>query len=282
MQRKWFLVFGIVLMLVGVGGFLLRSKLKPAQAGVLIESNPQAGVFIDGEQVGTTPYDAVRKPGEITLKLVPASGSSIPWDTKITLIEGIKTVVRRDFGESDSLSSGEVLSFEKITGELASMAIVSNPGSAQVMVDGEVRGYTPLPVDALTEGYHKILISRSGYKDREISAKAIPGYKLTVFSTLAQEDSPSEASQSAETSDSTNSNSQVEILDTPTGFLRVRKEPSTAASESGKVKPQEKYTLLEESKDGKWYKIEFTDGEEGWISSQYAKKLDSSSEEKDQ
>ncbi len=63
----------------------------------------------------------------------------------------------------------------------------------------------------------------------------------------------------------------IEILDTPTGFLRVRSEPSTTASESGRVNPKEKYPLLDE-KSG-WYKIKLSTGE-GWISGRYAQKFE--------
>jgi N-acetylmuramoyl-L-alanine amidase len=64
----------------------------------------------------------------------------------------------------------------------------------------------------------------------------------------------------------------VVIKNTPTGWLRVRMEPSLSATEAAKVKPGEKYTLLDE-KNG-WYKISYKEGEEGWISGRYAKKLD--------
>jgi hypothetical protein len=67
------------------------------------------------------------------------------------------------------------------------------------------------------------------------------------------------------------SGAQVEILDTPTGFLRVRATPSTGASEITQVDPGEKFPLLEERAG--WYKIKLTDGKEGWVSGQYAKKL---------
>ncbi len=74
-------------------------------------------------------------------------------------------------------------------------------------------------------------------------------------------------------SDSTTalSGAQLQILDTPTGFLRVRANPSTSASEITQVKPGEKYSLLEEK--ASWYKIKVKEGTEGWVSGQYAKKL---------
>jgi uncharacterized protein YgiM (DUF1202 family) len=63
---------------------------------------------------------------------------------------------------------------------------------------------------------------------------------------------------------------QVQILSTPTGTLNVRDGPGTSYDIITKVKPGEKYELLEEK--GDWYKIKLPT-ETGWISSEYAKKL---------
>src|SRR3990167_5736991 len=63
---------------------------------------------------------------------------------------------------------------------------------------------------------------------------------------------------------------QVEILPTPTGILNVRDGPSQTNKVLTTIKPGEKYELTAE-KSG-WYKIK-VGATEGWISSQYAKKL---------
>ena len=63
----------------------------------------------------------------------------------------------------------------------------------------------------------------------------------------------------------------VEILDTPTGWLRVRSSPTSSENnEIAKVYPGETYAFLEVNDTG-WYKIKLSDGQEGWISGQYAK-----------
>jgi hypothetical protein len=72
---------------------------------------------------------------------------------------------------------------------------------------------------------------------------------------------------------------KVVILSTPTGFLRVRSEPSTLADELGTVEPDEEYELLETDEETGWFKIKFTQEEndeeiEGWISNQYAKMVE--------
>lgn len=73
---------------------------------------------------------------------------------------------------------------------------------------------------------------------------------------------------------------QVEILETGTGWLRVRSEASLNGEEIGRVNVGEKYKIAEEVEG--WYKITLTDGKTGWISSQYAKKLTEAEEPKEE
>jgi hypothetical protein len=62
----------------------------------------------------------------------------------------------------------------------------------------------------------------------------------------------------------------IEVEDTPTGWLRVRAEASVNSDELAKINPGEMYPYLEEEDNG-WYKIEYEDGEEGWVSGDYVK-----------
>lgn len=274
------MILGALLVAIGAGGLFFRSKISPAQAGLQIETTPQATVFIGEEEVGTTPFDKAMSPGEITLRLVPiaTNGPLSPWTTKLTLTQGVKTIVRRQFGATESLSAGEVLSFEKIPGNSASLAIVSSPDSADIVLDGESIGFTPSRRDSLPAGRHQIRVSRPGFLEREIAVTTEPGYKLTVVAFLgetAESSLPTDATASGEP-EVEPSKTLVEILNTPTGFLRVREEPTTTATESAKVDPGKKYPYLDKNKDGTWFKIEYEKGKEGWISAQYAKKTTSS------
>jgi uncharacterized protein YgiM (DUF1202 family) len=64
----------------------------------------------------------------------------------------------------------------------------------------------------------------------------------------------------------------VEIKDTPTGWLNMRSEPSTAGGDETiikKINPGDKYPFIEANEAG-WYKIEYEEGKEGWISGKYA------------
>ena len=76
----------------------------------------------------------------------------------------------------------------------------------------------------------------------------------------------------------------VEILSTPTNFLRVREEASTQSDEIARVTPGKKYVLLEEDEESDWVKIEYEEATEyeeaksGWVSGEYVKKVEADSE----
>lgn len=276
MPRRWLLVAGLVLILLGALGIIARNRFSPTQAGIQIEANPSATVYINGEQVGTTPFEQARAPGEITVRLVPnaSNGPLSTWETKLTLTAGINTVVKRDFGQTDALSSGEILSFERVAGNSASLTIVSSPDASQISLDGQIKGFTPIKLDSVSSGDHEIVVSHSGFLERRINARAQPGYRLTVFAKLAQTEEEAEL----EPKEAEMQETKVEILTTPTGFLRVRKEATTASEELGRVTPGKKYTYLDENEDASWFKIEYEEGKEGWVSAQYVKKIEPSSQ----
>ncbi len=271
-------VTGLILGIV----FFIGGSFKPKSAGIVIETVPAASVFIDGEQVGRTSYSGTRKPGEITIKLIPESFEAplAPFETKVTLVAGIETIVRREFGESDEVSSGEIISYEKIGGKEASLAVVSIPDAAQVSIDGSIRGFAPYKTSSIVPGEHQVIVYAPGFSEKSFSIRTVEGYKLTVVvklkpngeEVLSEEDeAPEEPKQE-----------EVEILSTPTGFLRVRSEPSTAGEEVAQVEPGERYPYLDKDEDTGWFKIEYEDGEEGWVSNQYAKRVEDDGEEEEE
>lgn len=278
MNKKWILVALIVLSMLAGAFFLFRNRLNPAQAKLEIaRTNVPAHVFINGEQVAqATPYEKYLKSGEVTVRLVPVSSDKplALWETRVVLTEGVTTVIRHEFGETNNQSQGEILSFEKIGGKKAEIAVVSVPDSAQVQFNGEVRGFTPLPINNATANSHTLLVSHPGYISREIEGlQPVSGYRLTVIVLLA-EDPAEKAKKEAqeEAFEEGVEQTEVEILETGVGFLRVRQDPSKASSEVAKVTPGKTYPFIEESEDKEWFKIEYEKGKTGWISAEYAKK----------
>jgi hypothetical protein len=61
----------------------------------------------------------------------------------------------------------------------------------------------------------------------------------------------------------------VEIVDTPTGFLRVRSEPfGLTENEIARVSPGQRF-FQTDTAEGGWVKIKLNDGKQGWVSRQY-------------
>jgi len=284
--RIAFLTFLILGALAGLTLFAI-GYLKPKATGIYVETTPPASVYINGVQVGRTPYKETRKPGDVVLKLIPDSFEIplTPYETRINLVSGVETVVRRQFAESEEASGGEVISFEKLTKGNTSLAIVTIPDSAQVDIDGQNKGYAPYKTSTLAAGEHLLTVAASGYLEKEIKVRTYDGYQLTALVKLtpSQEVEGEEQASATEEEEKDEEKTQmVEILSTPVGFLRVREEPSTLSKEVGRVKPGEKYNLLEEDSVSGWFKIALDDenqgqpAQAGWISNQYAKKIEDS------
>jgi len=301
MKRNWLIlaVVGLSLILVGL---VIKSKFlgRPGPAALQVSTTPKSTVFIDGSQVGITPFfDDKLKPGEHTIKLTPeeTADSLTFWEGKVTLAPGILTVINRNFGKDESSSSGEVISLEKISSrDKAALAVISTPDQAVVKVNGEPKGFAPVVIEDLTAGDYKVAVAVPGYEERNVTAQAMAGYKLTINVQLAQiiegiaEATPSgeeeekevvkEEATTTPTPTPTPKTSPkptatppekpyVKIKETPTGWLRVRDKPSSEGEELTKVDPGEMFPYLNEEESG-WYKIEYEKDKEGWISGVYA------------
>ncbi|OGM09557.1 hypothetical protein A2159_00210 [Candidatus Woesebacteria bacterium RBG_13_34_9] len=270
--------------------FFIFGFLKPKYAGIYIDTNPTSTIYIDGEEMGRTPYKKTIKPNEIEIKLVPDSFQLplYPFETKIDLVAGVETVIKREFGETEELSSGEILSFEKGIRDETSLSVITIPDSGKLIIDRKDKAFTPHKTSAILPGNHILELSASGFVDKEIQVKTHSGYKLTAFVQLSkvaiQNNEEFEVATSAAGVEQGSEKVMVKIKSTPTGFLRVREEASSIANEVGRVIPGKTYILLEQDEKTGWYKIEFNEETDskviksGWISNQYAERIDSNLE----
>jgi len=292
----------IVLIFAGLGvvaSFAVSTFLKNRNpsAGLKIETTPPVLIFVNNVQIGASPLEKSFPAGEVAIKLIPnAPGATLsPYQTKVNLTNNTLTVIKRDFGTTDALSAGEIVSLQPHTSSTAGLNVVtSGPDSAAVMIDGQPHGFTPLSLPSVAAGDHQIMVSAPGFSPRTISAQAVTGYKLTLNVKLAALDAGSTPSASPTVSLTPSgspsvtprpsvsisptpaiSRPYVKISSTPTGFLRVRSSPSTGASEVGQVKPGELLPLLDSTTSG-WYqiKVQLAATSSGWISSQYAQKFE--------
>jgi uncharacterized protein YgiM (DUF1202 family) len=234
---------------------------KPA--ALQVTSVPEASVFLDGKHLGKTPFFSDQlKAGEHLLKITVSEASFVD---KVTLTSGTLTVVNRELANNFLAQSGEILA---LVPDEKGLFISSMPNSADLTIDGKLIGKTPALVDEIEDGEHKVLLAKAGYQEKQFSIKTSGQYQLVADVTLA-----SQIAKGVSLSPATSpvpAPQKVEITQTPQGFLRVRSEPSLASTEIGRVKTGDQLEVIQETKD--WIKIKF-EGKQGWVASQYTKKL---------
>lgn len=296
-MKRFIVLLVFVLVIVGLGIFALKNTvLKAAAAGLQVKAIPGGSVYINDKKVGQTPFeDKQLSAGEITLKIVPDSivgSNTSSWEAKVKLTSGTQTIISREFGATDGASAGETITLEKIPdSKTASLAVISFPESAMIQINGESKGFSPFSADKQDAGEKEIKVSSSGYLDRTVRVQLILGFKLVLNMKLAESKTetemvssgtptptgkpsptPTTTKRSTATSSATLKKPYVTIKDTPTGWLRVRIEPSKDATEAAKVSPGESFPFLDQ-KSG-WYQIRYAPGKDGWVSGQYAEKFE--------
>jgi hypothetical protein len=275
-MRKVFFILApfvlVVLIFVSLLYFLSQNKSKGA---LQVTSSPVAKVYINGKLLGQTPLCACElkdmlSVGDYALRLVPTQGSFVPFEQTITITPKVLTVVDRSFG-AQGLGSGSVINLSLLSDPKdTQISVVSFPGGAQIFLDDNLQGESPILIKNITESDHELKLSKEGYKDQIVRIKTTPGYKLEALIFLGINPDVAAATASSASSSASLPVAKVLILQTPTGFLRVRDQASLAGNEIAQVKPGEAYQLLDERTD--WYQIKLTNGQSGWVSSQYAQK----------
>lgn len=261
--------------------------IRPNFAGVLVKSEPIATLLIDGVEVGRTPYEGNYQPKEINIKLIPDFETSmLPYETKLDLISGVKTVISHTFAQTKDLSATEIVSFEKGSGRETGIVVISDPLDVDLFINDTKIGTTPHKSN-LSPGEYLITLTKKGYSSRTILVRVVEGYKLTVWVKLPitldkneeisvtrneiDKDDKNQINTSLLSNQRESKNQYVVILETGIGFLRVREKPSILSEEIGRVIPKREYELIEVDERTGWYKIKFENGLEGYISNKFAR-----------
>lgn len=237
-------------------------------------SIPSAQVFLNGKYVGKTPLclcdlNQLVKVGDYDIKIIPSQTGFTTLEQKITIYKGVLTVVDRTFDKQAAASTGSIITLSPIDSKnAAELLVVSFPDKAQVIMDSNPAGATPLLIRNITASDHEIKLLKDGYNEKIIKVKTVEGKRLEATVSLGIKADISFSQIKA--SSSASIFSKIIILDTPTGQLRVRADSSLSSAQVGAVNPGDKLDLIAEKKD--WYGVKLPDGKTGWISSQYAKK----------
>ena len=261
-----------ILFAFGVQFFLLKTTGKGA---LQITSNPKSNVYLNGKLIGQTPLcrcdpQTMIESGEYTIRIVPIGEQNIlPFEKKITIQKSVLTAVDETFKEGTS-SEGSVITLTPLKdSKQIELLVLSFPDKASVYLDSVLSGTTPVLLKNITSSDHEVKLTKTGYREKIVRIKTTPGYQLqsVVYLGINPDLPPPTSSPSASP---TPQKQMARILETPTGFLRVRSDSSISSSEIARVNPGESYEILDE-KD-LWFEIKLTDGRVGWISSSYAQK----------
>lgn len=230
------------------------------KSGVSITTIPEgAVVFLDGNEVGKTPYD--NKDLEVKEYKVKLEKDNSVWEGKVKLITGTITLINRELSSDIVSSAGDVLYLEKGKG----INVISNPSGSDVEVDSKIYGKTPIGIDLLP-GEHTILVTHPNYLKRSIKVTLPLEYSLTIATDLGL----SEADLAIVSAPLVSVTPIVIVKKTPTGFLRVRDKPSLLGKEVSRVNPGDELVLLEEV--GGWDRVKLKDKTEGYVSVTYVEK----------
>lgn len=293
MKRKVIFFVILLVILIGIGGTMkFVASRSPKEGELRVESTPSVSIFLDNKHVGRTPYREKIQAGEYAIRLVPESATAniAPWQGKISVGTSLLTYINAILSESELSSAVDLLWLEKSVSNKPELSVITNPDGASVVVDDVTKGLTPLTMQDLEVGDHALTVTSPGFLTRTMKIKLTSGYKLIASLKLAlsatgasdvqdttlpdENTTPTPVAKAASSASASASVQRpyITIDDTPTGFLRVRMEPTTSATEAGKVKPGETYHIFNEQ-DG-WYQIAYDAANKGWVSGQYATKTE--------
>lgn len=294
MKRK--IVFVLVLLgLVAAVALVVKllTNRGPKQGELRVNSNPAAAIFLDNKNIGRTPFPSEKiNAGSYTIKLVPDSTTSqlASWEGQIVVGQGLLTYVNADLTESELSSAVDVLWLEKISSKQSELSVTTSPDGASVLVDDVTRGVTPISISDITPGDHTVTVTSVGFLTRTLKVRTTPGYRLIATMklglssggqipvasptpTLAPNATPTPKTATVSASTQPNpAKPYLVVKDTPTGFLRVRMEPSTSATEAARINPGDKFTILD-TQNG-WYQIRYDATNTGWVSGTYVDKVE--------
>lgn len=146
----------------------LSLVLDPAWADVTINSTPPgATVLVDGEPRGTTPalVDLLQGERQLALQLPGYA----PEEQALTIVAG----EAQDLGTITLVPATGILSLSSV------------PSGANVSVNGEFAGQTPLDLELAPAQDHRISVSRAGYQRRSASMRMAAGETRSETITLS-------------------------------------------------------------------------------------------------
>lgn len=159
------------------------TKSTTGTGSISVSSSPSgASMNLDGWEKGKTPatLDQV-KAGSHTLTLTLAG-----YDNKVLHVPV-------EAGKTTSVTAVLVPSTTRVSGGSGMLAVRSNPAGANVYLDGEKVGSTPVQLQGVQAGSHILLLTMSGYDDVSRTIEIASGSDKDVSIDLGKTDSGKKA-----------------------------------------------------------------------------------------
>ncbi len=297
MRRKIVFVLVLIVLVAAVALIVkLLTNQGPKQGELRVDSNPSATILLDNKSLGRAPFRDKVLSGSYAIKLVPDSATTqlASWEGKIVVGPNLLTYVNADLTESELSSAVDILWLEKISSKQSELSVTTTPDGASVLVDDVTRGVTPIAISDITPGDHTVTVTSVGFFTRSLKIRTTPGYRLIITMKLGLSSggqipqasptaTPAPSGKVTPTLKTATSSAQpnpnkpyLVVKDTPTGFLRVRMEPGTNSTESARINPGDKFTILDTQivSDTNWYQIRYDATNTGWVSGTYVDKVE--------
>src|SRR5258708_4699508 len=169
-MKKVVLVF-ITSLILALGLFLgiqYYLNIRSEKGALQVTSSPTSKVYLNDEFLGQTPLCKCQAsdmivPGDYTIRLVPTDSSLQEFQEKITVSQGVLTVVDRKFG-TNGQSEGSIISLTPLDDKSKSQLLVASfPQGAKVLLDDQNIGMTHLATNDPTGADHDLKGDKDGY-----------------------------------------------------------------------------------------------------------------------
>jgi len=174
--RRWLIPGLVATLALAAIVFVLGYLLAPSETAISVKSMPAgASVHLNGASLGQTPLEGQAiEPGRISIRV--ARSGFVPKDTTVQMEEGQLLAL--------------AFTLEKETLPRASISIHSSPEAAEVYVDEQLAGETPLADRRLTPGKHTIRVEKTGYEGQDTLVSAAEGEEMNLVFELALVEQP--------------------------------------------------------------------------------------------
>jgi hypothetical protein len=162
---------------------------KPKHSGIqVITNNVPSAVFLNDQHINNTPlHEKTIAPGQYTLKLVPENPELAPYETTVTLREGLLTVVTWKPAERPELSGGVIYEMEPLDNRTRSeVSFVTIPDGAIISFQSRERTFSPIILTDVAVGQHEFELTLPSYETQKHTINVIPGFRMVIRAKLAK------------------------------------------------------------------------------------------------